>query len=97
MANGSIIDDICDRLSNYLDDLTVFFTVRNMKIFAMKSTITLFGRWTAKMGLSLNVQVDGILVQTTKEYENSIRRGIDGHTFYHMDSRDKTITECSGR
>ena len=65
MASGPIIDDICDRLNAYLVDLTAFFTARNMKISATKSTATLFTTWTAEMGLSLNVQVDGAIIPTT--------------------------------
>ena len=65
LASGPQIDNICERLNSYLADLVNFFTARNMKISASKSSATLFTTWTAEVRLPLNVLVDGVQIPTT--------------------------------
>ncbi|XP_017471644.1 PREDICTED: uncharacterized protein LOC108362983 [Rhagoletis zephyria] len=65
MATGPHIDRLCDQITDYLTDLSNFFTARSLKISAVKSTATLFTTWTKEVGLELDVFVDGEKIPTT--------------------------------
>lgn len=65
MVSGLIINDICDRFKRYLVNLNVFFMAKNMKIFAIKSTV--FTTWTrakerqAYQAGPNGISVDGVI------------------------------------
>uniref|UniRef100_A0A1I8PSL5 Reverse transcriptase domain-containing protein n=1 Tax=Stomoxys calcitrans TaxID=35570 RepID=A0A1I8PSL5_STOCA len=67
MASGPPrINDICDRLNVYLNELASYFAARNLKISATKSSATLFTTNTREVNTELTVIVDGEMISTIK-------------------------------
>ena len=67
MTSGTDVNEMCNRMNGYLATLHAWFSGRNLQLSPTKSSAMLFTTHTAQCDIALNVQINGVVIPTSKK------------------------------